>query len=261
MNKERFLASGLMEQYVLGLTTPEEAQEVERYAQAFPEVQAEIDSLREAMEQYAAQYAVPPSPKLKEKIITEIDMEQQSLLNNQRSSAGRGLRIASTLLTALLLIAGIAILRLISERQELQHDYDRLATDFTIFRDECDKVQKAQQASQQIFAFLNHSATQVIHLIGTDLDTEAHVVVYWNEHNQQAYLKMLNMPEPPPGKQYQIWADVNGEMIDAGLLENQTDQLQSIDVIANAESLNITIEPIGGSEHPTVEFLLVNGKV
>ena len=61
MNKERFLASGLIEQYVLGLTTPDEAQEVERYARAYPEVQAEIDALRGAIEQYAAQYAVPPS--------------------------------------------------------------------------------------------------------------------------------------------------------------------------------------------------------
>ena len=60
MNKERFLASGLIEQYVLGLTTPDEAQEVERYARAYPEVQAEIDALRGAIEQYAAQYAVPP---------------------------------------------------------------------------------------------------------------------------------------------------------------------------------------------------------
>ena len=53
MDKERFLESGLLEQYVLGLTSEEETREVERYAQAFPEIRAEIDLLRKAVRQYA----------------------------------------------------------------------------------------------------------------------------------------------------------------------------------------------------------------
>ena len=60
MDKERFLKTGLLEQYVLGLTTPEEDLEVERYAESFPEIQSEIDSMRSAMEEYARQYSIPP---------------------------------------------------------------------------------------------------------------------------------------------------------------------------------------------------------
>ena len=53
MDKERFLQSGLLEQYVLGLTSEEENEEVERYARAFPEIQSEIDILQIAVMQYA----------------------------------------------------------------------------------------------------------------------------------------------------------------------------------------------------------------
>ena len=37
-DKESILQSGLLEQYVLGLTTPEQNKEVESYAQAYPEI-------------------------------------------------------------------------------------------------------------------------------------------------------------------------------------------------------------------------------
>ena len=40
MNKEEFLTSGLIEQYVLGLTSPEEDRIVERFAEEYPEIEA-----------------------------------------------------------------------------------------------------------------------------------------------------------------------------------------------------------------------------
>jgi hypothetical protein len=41
-------------------------------------------------------------------------------------------------------------------------------------------------------------------------------------------------------------------------LEREATDLQLINYIARAESLNITLEPLGGSEQPTVELLYVN---
>lgn len=260
MNKERFLASGLIEQYVLGLTTPEEAQEVERYAEAYPDVRAEIDALRDAIEQYAAQYAVPPSQELKEKILSEIEAEEHMQPDKKLPKATnfRGLLYAST---AVLVLAIASAGWWWWRHQDLKTDYEYLASQYATLIKTCDQVQQQEQRNRQVVAFVNDNATQVVHLIGTDQSPDAHVVVYWNEASQQAMLNMVNMPEPPPGKQYQIWADVEGVMINAGLLESDSRDLQAINVIANAESLNITIEPEGGSEHPTVEFLVANGKM
>jgi hypothetical protein len=38
MDKEKFLQSGLLEQYVLGLTDPEEEEVVNHYLERFPEL-------------------------------------------------------------------------------------------------------------------------------------------------------------------------------------------------------------------------------
>ena len=257
MNKERFLASGLMEQYVLGLTTPEETQEVERYAEAYPDVQAEIDALRNAIEQYAAQYAVPPSQELKDKILSEIEAEEHKA-NRNVNNGGRYLLYASVAILLLsVAVGGWSWWR----NQSLEKDYNYLASQYATLVRQCDQLQKQEQRNRQVVAFVNDDATQVVHLTGTDISPEAHVVVYWNEATQSAMLNMVNMPAPPPGKQYQIWADVEGVMINAGLLQSDPNDLQPIQVIADAESLNITIEPAGGSEHPTVAFLVANGKM
>tara|TARA_R110000868_G_scaffold379114_6_gene644835 strand:- start:10 stop:186 length:177 start_codon:yes stop_codon:yes gene_type:complete len=54
-----------------------------------------------------------------------------------------------------------------------------------------------------------------------------------------------------------MWADVEGEMINMGVIGKQN-QLLAMDYIDNAESLNVTIEPAGGNDHPTVSNLITN---
>jgi hypothetical protein len=56
---------------------------------------------------------------------------------------------------------------------------------------------------------------------------------------------------------YQMWADVDGVMINMGLLPADAD-LIPVKYIDRAESFNITIEPAGGNDHPTVENLISN---
>ena len=59
MDKQTFLASGLLEQYVLGITDPEETQEVERHLNLYPELHQEVAAMREAIKQYALQQEIP----------------------------------------------------------------------------------------------------------------------------------------------------------------------------------------------------------
>ncbi len=249
MDKERFLTSGLIEQYVLGLTTPEETQEVERYARTFPEIQQEINALRHAMERYAAQYAVPPPPHLKEKVLAEI---QQTALKSTKIGKRQWFSLA-----AIAVLLGLASWQYWQQRKGWQ----QLNREFDAYRAQCEQQQQSQQEALQVVAFIKDNHTKVVHLTGTTLLPEAHVIVYWNEATQQAYLNTVHLPPPPPGKQYQIWADVEGEMIPSGLLNNSPNESQRIQVVQHAESLNITIEPAGGSAHPTVELLVVNGKI
>lgn len=61
----QLIASGILEMYVAGLTTPEETQEVEKMMAISEEVRKEIDTISEKLEIYAQANAVVPDPAIK----------------------------------------------------------------------------------------------------------------------------------------------------------------------------------------------------
>jgi anti-sigma-K factor RskA len=71
-------------------------------------------------------------------------------------------------------------------------------------------------------------------------------------------LRVNELPELPEGQCYQMWADVDGEMLSLGVLPADTTGLIAWNFLADAESLNVTIEPEGGSDHPDVSKLVAN---
>ena len=80
-------------------------------------------------------------------------------------------------------------------------------------------------------------------------------MAYVNHKNQLVLVNPKGLPALPSDQTYQMWSDVDGEMINMGTFPTDT-ELVSLKYIENAESLNITIEPAGGSDHPNVEQLV-----
>lgn len=73
MNIIEYIKSGILEQYVLGLTSEEESLEVEQAAAKYAEVQKEIEEISNALENYAISNAVQPSCKVKPFLMATID--------------------------------------------------------------------------------------------------------------------------------------------------------------------------------------------
>ncbi|WP_210489363.1 cupin domain-containing protein [Rufibacter aurantiacus] len=68
-----FIESGILELYVMDVTTPEETQEVEQMAAAHPEIREEIETIRQSIEAYALAHAAEPSPTVKPLVLAIID--------------------------------------------------------------------------------------------------------------------------------------------------------------------------------------------
>jgi hypothetical protein len=68
-----YLESGIIESYVLGISTFEETKEVEELAISHIEVKDAIESFSEAVEQQALASAVTPEPIIKPLLIATID--------------------------------------------------------------------------------------------------------------------------------------------------------------------------------------------
>ncbi len=247
MNKEQFLETGLLEQYILGLTDEEETELVEKYLNQYPELKEKVQDAQQSLEQYARQYALRPPEELRERVVREVrhfEPATQSFSFDWRKWVSYAALIA---LTAGLFFSNRALQR---NQNQLQKANLQLT--------ECQREKNDLTESAAIAAFFSDQGTQTIYLGGSAPSGGEHAIAYWNIDDQKAFVNIADLPEPPEGKQYQIWVDVDGEMINAGLLA-LNESIQPITFHPDAESLNITVEPLGGSNHPTVEKLLVNG--
>lgn len=238
MSKEEFLASGLLEKYVLDLATVEERGVVERFVQQYPEIRAELEALQYAMGEYAHEQTAMPSRR-------------------QSAASGRFWWLLAVACVAL----GFVALWEYQQWGRAAEQFSRLSAEYATLEQRCAKTQAQHEEIARQHAFVHHRHTRTVYLHGTGKAPEAIAIVYWNEAARKAYCNPGSLPAPPPGKQYQIWADVNGEMINIGLLDHPGDDMQVVRFIEHAKSLNITLEPAGGSEHPTVELLFVNAEV
>ena len=73
MDSKAYIASGIIEDYCLGILSDEESKQVEHYAQTSPEIKQEVDAFMQALEQYALDNAINPEEQIKTKIFQLFD--------------------------------------------------------------------------------------------------------------------------------------------------------------------------------------------
>jgi mannose-6-phosphate isomerase-like protein (cupin superfamily) len=82
MNVKEYIASGIIESFCLGFTTPEEAESLKQMAALHPEVQEEMDKVRTSMNNIIKETAIKPRPFVKTAVMNKI-YSQQSLVHPQ----------------------------------------------------------------------------------------------------------------------------------------------------------------------------------
>ncbi len=257
MSKEDILESGLIEQYVLGLMSTEEIAQLEPYFEQYPELVEYRLAIEQTMEKIAFDNAIDPPPSVKSKIMDEIN----SLSGISADTKVRSSKPNSKWLISILSIGALAAITFGYLYFDLLSNYHNLNSDYTTLKASCEESNKVIQRQAASMAFINDPNTQAVILSGTALSPNSSMLVHWNKEERQASLNFINLPPAPEGKTYQLWADVEGEMVDMGVLEIKDNELPKIPYMANATSLNVTLEQAGGADHPDVSQLYINGSI
>ncbi|WP_020534427.1 anti-sigma factor domain-containing protein [Lewinella cohaerens] len=247
MDKEQFLNSGLLEQYVLGLTSSEEDQIVQQYLEVFPELNSEVNVLHQAMQQYAMQQSIAPPKSQPPPFLSDSSKPARDIIGNFNWSR--------------LVIVGLLGLSFFFFRTNQQQGKAimQVEAEYAALKTYCQASQSKVHAQQLTLEKVHHPHTTSILLSGTTIAPGFFALAHWNPTLKEGWIDPTKLPTLPKGKQYQVWADVDGEMISVGLIPPQSQELISITYIAHAASINITAEELGGADHPNVSMLTVNG--
>jgi hypothetical protein len=77
LDLNRYIQSGIIESYVLGIATASEIDELQQMRRLYPSLNAEIMAVERRIEQTARAEAVLPSPYLKERIFQHINWHEE----------------------------------------------------------------------------------------------------------------------------------------------------------------------------------------
>ncbi len=244
---QSFLESDLLEKYLLGSTSEEESAQVERYIIMYPEVRKSYEELQENLEIFARLHAIKSPEGLKAKILHRIRMQDTGRRKVRRFA------IAASI--AAFIFAGSSYF---FWDQNMNLKNENSIVNNRILNLEADMKQQLEDVRNQ-FIVLNNPQTKKFYVNGNNKAKDLKAVAYVNPVKKLSYINVRNLPQLPEDKCYQMWAEVNGEMVNLGIIKKieDKDRLLALPYGENAISY-ITIERQGGNTSPTVQNIVAN---
>lgn len=277
MNINEYIASGIVESYVLGLAGEEDAATFEQMCLQYPEVREARDQFEILLEKQQLAQAIAVPAEVRSKIFAQIEVEasQQAGSNAgnatvkelSTSKAGspvirlKWLRSAAAA-SILLLAASVALnIYFFNRYSTTRAQYQELLARNT----EMAGNQKVMQTRLDNYEQLLASPAMIpVKMAGTNVPNspapQSMAIVYWDSQSKDVYLMASQMPVPASDKQYQLWAIVDGKPVDAGVFDVSKNQgLVKMKHIPRAQAFAVTLEKRGGSEVPTLDQMYVMG--
>lgn len=250
MNVKEYISSGIIESYALGLASEAERQEFEQNCVQYPEIAEARTAFELSLEEQLLSDAIPTPQLLKQQIdeklksatfqTTAEDLEEERT-PVRKMGAWRWVAAASLVLLAGSLYWAITTNKkyqdLQAQNKELEQQIQQSTAQVNDMQDDMEKLKHPMKT-----ATLKSE------------DDRAYAIVYWDtvSASRDVYLMINNLPQAPTDKQYQLWALLNNEPIDLGMIEvKQKRLLYRMKNVQNAQAFAITLEPKGGSEKPT----------
>jgi anti-sigma-K factor RskA len=264
LNKEEFISSGLLELYAMRISSPEETQIVEATLKQFPELKQELEDIEISLEEYAHANAIEPPASAKEKIMSRVFAESGKEENKNARVVPINKKTAIPMFYKWIAAASIILLigSMIVNYSYYEKYHDTKQELITAQRT-IEQQQKSNQAMNQDMDIVTNKYAEPVVLKGTPKAPDAVAKIFWMKNTGDVYINPTNLPQAPAGKQYQLWAIVDGKPVDGGMIttEKGAYHIQKMKSFGKAQAFAITLEKEGGSPTPTMSEMVVIAKM
>jgi anti-sigma-K factor RskA len=267
-----YIESGIIESYVLSLTSTEESVEVEKFRTEYVEVEAAIAEFSQALEQHAFENAIIPPPELKAKVLAAIkeargveepttamapQTEKSFVVPLHQTTSWRMIAAASVIL---FIVSAAANFYLYQQYRNKEDDYEALLSQRETLQAKNDVYHTQLKEWQSAAAMMADTGMAMIKMASAKGKDDA-ATVFWDKRNKDVFVMVNKLPEPQVGKQYQLWAMVDGQPVDAGILDLSCTSVCKMKNVPRAQAFAITLEREGGNKIPNLKALFVIGNV
>ncbi len=280
MDIQEYIASGVVESYVLGVADAAEGAEVERLMNEYSEVKKAIDEFSNAMEDYAIRNAVQPPINLKASIIARLNLADNTAVetspltvaynsnDNESLNTKTGIiesvqrwKIAAAVAVILFVASAATNAWLYNKYTSTQQQYQALLQNSNTLQAKNQVYQTKIREYQSATEMMADPAIAMVKMLDPNKKQNSMTTVFWNTISKEVYLMANKLPEHGKDKQYQLWALVDGKPVDVGVIDDQCTSLCKMKNIPKAQAFAITLEKAGGSPKPTLDQLFVLGNV
>ncbi|MDO6760284.1 anti-sigma factor [Tamlana sp. 2_MG-2023] len=240
-----FLNSGLLDKYLLGETTSEETNQVESYISRFPEVQNAYNTLQSNLEVVAKSQAIEAPKSILDNILDELDEKPVITLKPQKTYK-KWYKFSIAASVAAFLFAGTSYI-FYNQNQKLAEENQVVVEEIFDLRNDIDKHNEMLDSMMRQLLRLNNPETEKYIISGNERAKDLKTVAYINAKEKTSMIDVVSLPQLPEEQCYQIWADLQGKMVNLGILDKADRKLRNIPYMEDVQGLSITIEPKGGN--------------
>ena len=243
--------------FAIGATTPEETSAVEAALRADPELAAEVSAFRDAATVMATATPVAPSSALKAQLMAAVassptaaggratGASQRPILTSEapRRPAWQPIALAASLLVAVGL--GANTFRLRGELDRVRASVAALDT----------QLQSRERTLNTLL-----EAERDLHVVYLQSEAGAAgpgMQFFWNTKQGSAVAHVFRLNSAPDGRDYQIWALVDGKPVSLSVFNSDADGRALVERFtlpastAGVSAVLVSLEPKGGSVQPT----------
>ncbi|EDP95334.1 anti-sigma factor [Kordia algicida OT-1] len=263
-DRKTIIESGMLEMYLLGLLPDEQVTALEKMLAEDAVLAKKYAEIEQDFENVSLENAIQPPNFIKEDLFAAIQEEAnvKTLPKEEKlADEQNGGKTVSFLWIGI--AAGIAAMFMISalwmfnQWNATQNDLQITQQELQTIKEQIANLEGNLKDAELLAEVVKDPNTLQYSLKGNDKIPNGFATAYINHQDKSAIVNAQKLPALPADKTYQMWADVDGEMINMGIIDKSKDVVV-LNYIDKATSLNITIEPAGGSDHATVSQLVTN---
>ena len=268
MDIKEYIESGIVESYVLGLSTPDENLELENLSAQYPDVKQAVADFELLFEKSVDENLLQPPVSVRTNLLNTLDFAVAEPAKNIQAPV-HTLPVRKTNYSNYVAAAAVVLLIVstslnfyfYSNIKNTTDRYQALLLERNTLQANNASYKTKLDEMNQSFDLMQSPFVKSIKLNSVKGDKDDIATVYWNSQTKEVYLFSNKMDKIPKGKQYQLWALVDGKPVDAGVVAYDCNGLCKMKVTDRADAFAVTVEKEGGSSAPTLSSMYILGKV